>query len=79
MWAVADALKTKTRQVWVSQSNKPTLQVKEGGKVVKSLTFVQTMNEYKEKIAQKTLDEAKKAAAKLFAGHLERTFLVIKD
>ncbi len=79
MWAVADALKTKTKQVWVSQGNKPTLQVKEGGKVVKSLTFVQTMNEYKEKISQKTLDEAKKAAAKLFAGRLERTFLVIKD
>jgi len=79
MWAVADAMKTKTRQVWVSQSNKPTLQIKEGGKVVKSLTFVQTMMEYKEKISQKTLDEVKKAAVKLFAGNLEKTFIVIKD
>jgi len=79
MWAVADALKTKTKQVWVSQNNKPTLQVKEGGKVVKSLTFVQTMNEYKEKIGQKTLDEVKKSASKLYAGRLEKTFIVIKD
>ncbi len=70
MWAVADALKTKTKQVWVNQSNKPTLQVKEGGKVIKSLTFVQTMAEYKEKISQKTLEDVKKTASKLFGGHL---------
>jgi len=79
MWAVADVLKSKTRQVWVSQGNKPTLQVKEGGKVVKSLTFVQTMGEYKEKIPKKTLEEVKKAASKLYGGHLEKTFIVIKD
>jgi len=78
MWAVADALKTKTKQVWVSQGNKPTLQIKEGGKV-KSMTFVQTMTEYKEKIGTKTLDEVKKAASKLYAGNLEKTFVVIKD
>lgn len=79
MWAVADALKTGTKQVWVNQSNKPTLQVKEGGRVIKSLTFVQTMTEYKEKISQKTLDDVKKTATKLYGGHLEQTFLVIKD
>ncbi len=79
MWAVADAMKTKTKQVWVSQGNRPTLQVKEGGKVTKTLTFVQTMKEYKEKITPKTLEEVKKAASKLFAGKLEQTFIVIKD
>jgi len=79
MWAVADALKTRTKQVWVSQGNRPTLQVKEGGKVIKNLTFVQTMTEYKEKITQKTLDDVKKAATKLYAGRLEKTFIVIKD
>jgi len=79
MWAVADGLKTKSKQVWVSQGNKPTLQVKEGGKVTKSLSFVQTMGEYSDKINKKTLDDVKKAATKLFAGHLEKTFIVIKD
>jgi len=79
MWAVADTLKTKTRQAWVNQGNKPTLQIKEGGKIIKSLTFVQTMADYKEKINKKTLDEVKKSASKLYAGQLEKTFLVIKD
>jgi hypothetical protein len=79
MWSVADSLKTKAKQVWVSQTNKPTLQIKEGGKVVKSLTFVQTMNEYREKIAPKTLEEVKKAALKVYAGNLENIFIVIKD
>jgi hypothetical protein len=78
MWAVADAVKTKSKQVWVSQGNRPTLQIKEGGKV-KSLSFVQTMLEYKEKIPQKTLEDVKKGATKLFAGRLEKTFIVIKD
>jgi hypothetical protein len=78
MWSIADALKTKSKQVWVNQSNKPTLQIKEAGKV-KSLTFVQAMAEYKEKINQKTLEEVKKAAVKIYAGNLEKTFIVIKD
>jgi len=78
MWSIADALKTKARQVWVSQTNKPTLQIKEGGKV-KSLTFVQAMSEYREKISKKTLEEVKKAAVKIYAGNLEKTFIVIKD
>jgi len=79
MWAEADAIKSRARQVWVSQGNKPTLQIKEGGKVIKTLTFVQTMMEYKEKIGQKTLDDVKKAASKVYSGHLEKTFVVIKD
>jgi hypothetical protein len=78
MWAVADAIKTKAKQVWVSQGNRPSMQIKEGGKV-KSFNFVQTMLEYKEKIPQKILDDVKKAALKMFAGRLEKTFIVIKD
>ena len=80
MWAVADAIKTDRSEVWVNQNtSKPTLQVKEGGKIVKTLSFVQTMNQYKEKLTKKTLEEATKIAKKSFAGQLEKTFLVIKD
>ena len=78
MWAVADAIKSKSKQAWVSQGNRPTMQIKEGGKV-KTFGFVQTMLEYKEKIPQKTLEDVKKAASKMFAGRLEKTFIVIKD
>ncbi len=79
MWAVADAIKTNVKQAWVSQTNRPTLQIKEGGKIVKTLSYVQTMNEYKDKIPKKTLEDVKKAAQKLYSGNLEKTFIVIKD
>jgi len=79
MWAVADALKSKTKQVWVNQSSRPTLQVKEGGKIIRNLSFVKTMTEYKEKIGAEKLVEIKKVAEKNFAGQLEKTFIVLKD
>jgi len=79
MWGVADALKSKTRQVWVNQSSRPTLQVKEGGKIIRNLTFVKTMTEYKEKIPPKVIEDAKKIAQKHFGGQLEKTFIVLKD
>jgi hypothetical protein len=37
------------------------------------------MAEYKDKIPQKTLEDVKKAATKLFQGKLEKIFIVIKD
>lgn len=80
MWAVADAIKSNTKEVWVNQvSCKPTLQVKEGGRVVKSLGYLKTMVEYGDKIPQKKLDEIKKTASKFFSGNLEKTFIVLKD
>ncbi len=80
MWAVADAIKTKTKEVWVNQvSCKPMLQIKEGGKIVRSLGFIKAMQEYGEKIPKKTLEDATKIAKKFFAGTLEKTFIVIKD
>jgi len=80
MWAVADAIKSKTSEVWVNQNTgKPTLQVKEGGKIIKTLSFVRTMNEYKDKIPKKSLEEATKIAKKTFGGQLEKTFIVIHD
>ena len=80
MWAVADAIKTKTSEAWINQNTpKPTLQVKEGGKIIKTLSFVRTMNEYKDKIPKKTIEEATKIAKKTFGGQLEKTFIVIKD
>ncbi len=80
MWAVADAIKTNTKEVWVNQvACKPTLQVKEGGRIVSSLGYIKTMQEYGEKIPKKTIDDVTKTAKKFFAGNLEKTFIVLKD
>ncbi len=77
---ILDALKTDQNEVWINQTlAKPTLQVKEGGKITKTLSFVKVITEYKDKIPQKAIDEATKVAKKTFAGNLEKTFLVLKD
>jgi hypothetical protein len=80
LWGVADALKSDGKDLWVTQNTpKPILQIKEGGKVIESLTFVKAMQKHKDKIAQKTLDEAKKQAKKWFAGNIVKIFIAIKD
>ena len=53
--------------------------MKEGGKIIKTLTFVKTMHEYKDKITPKTIEDVTKVAKKTFAGQLKKTFLVLKD
>jgi hypothetical protein len=80
MWSIADALKTDQNEVWINQNQaKPTLQMKENGKITKTMSFVKAVTEYKEKIPQKTIEEATKLAKRTFAGNLEKTFLVLKD
>jgi hypothetical protein len=80
LWGVADALKSEGKDLWVTQNTpKPVLQIKEGGKITESLTFVKAMKLHKDKIEQKRLDEAKKLAKKWFAGNLEKIFIAIKD
>jgi hypothetical protein len=80
MWSIADALKTDQNEVWINQNQaKPTLQIKEGGKIIKTMSFVKAVLEYKDKIPQKAIDEATKIAKRNFAGNLEKTFLVLKD
>jgi hypothetical protein len=84
LWGAVEAAKgpekDSGREVWVTQNSpKPALQVKEGGKIVKTISFVKAMTDYKGKIPQKTIDEAYKIARKHFAGKLEKTFLVLKD
>jgi archaellum component FlaC len=65
--AAKDPEKEPGREVWVTQNSpKPTLQIKEGGKIVKTLSFVKAMQEYKDKIPQKSIDEANKIARKHF-------------
>ena len=79
MWGVADGIKSDTKEVWVNQhANKPTLQVKEAGKV-KTYSFAKAMEDFKEKIPKKTLDEATKIAKRYFAGHIKKTFIVLSD
>ncbi len=80
MWGACDSIKTTEKEAWVNMgAAKPTLQIKEGGRIIKTLTFVQAMNEYKGKIPTKALEEAAKLAKKHFPGKIEKTFIVIKD
>ena len=79
LWSITDAIKSDKREVWVNQNaNKPTLQVKEDGKV-RTLTFSKAMEEYKDKIPKKTIDESTKIAKRYFAGQIKKTFIVLKD
>ncbi len=80
LWSVAESIRTDTKESWINQNlPKPTLQVKEGGKIVESLCFVKTMKKYGDKIPKKTIDEATKLAKKNFSGNLKETFIVLKD
>ena len=79
LWSITDAIKSEKKEVWVNQNaNKPTLQVKENGKV-RTLTYAKAIEEYKEKIPKKTLEEATKIAKRYFAGQIKKTFIVLKD
>jgi hypothetical protein len=80
MWGLCDAMKTKEKEMWVTQqAAKPVLQIKENGRITKSLSFVKAMTEFKDKIPEKTIEEATKVAKKHFFGKLEKTFIVLKD
>jgi hypothetical protein len=80
LWSLADILKTETKDVWVAQNQaKPTLQIKENGRITESLTFVKAMVKYGEKIPIKVIEEATKLAKKNFGGNLKETFIVLKD
>jgi len=80
MWGVVSSFKKEGKEAWVNQNlNKPNIQIKEGGKIVKTLTFVQLMNEYGKKIPAKTLSDVTKSAKWNFGGQLERYFVVLKD
>jgi len=80
MWGVVMGLKKKGKDAWVNQNlNKPNIQIKEGGKIVKTLTFLQAMKEHSNMISAKTLSDVKKTAMWNFVGQLERYFVVLKD
>ncbi len=80
MWGLCDVIKTDEKEVWVNQqASKHTLQIKENGRIVRSLSFVKAMIKFKDKVPQKAIDEATKVAKKHFFGKLEKTFIVLKD
>ena len=80
LWGAVDAIKKEKKEAWVNLNmNKPNIQVKEGGKIVKTLTFVGAMSEYGEKIDPKVISETTKAARWNFGGKLERLFIILKD
>ncbi len=82
MWAIVDQVKKDEAgtDAWVNQSlNKPTLQIKGDGRNQQTYTFVSAMAKYREKLSQKSKDEAAKIARKFFPGQVEKIFIVIKD
>ena len=80
MWGVVDAIKKEKKEAWVNLNlNKPNIQIKEGGKITKTLTFAGAMSEYGEKIDQKVIADTTKAARWNFGGKLERLFIILKD
>ena len=80
MWGVVDALKKEKKESWVNLNlNKPNIQIKEGGKITKTLTFAGAMSEYGERIDPKVITETTKAAMWNFGGKLERLFIILKD
>ena len=80
LWGVVDVIKKEKKEAWVNLSlNKPNIQVKEGGKIVKTLTFAGAMEEYGERIDAKVIADTTKAARWNFGGKLERLFIVLKD
>jgi len=80
MWGVVAGLKKKGKEAWVNQNiNKPNIQIKEGGKIVKTLTFIQAMKEHSKLLSAKVLSDVSKTAAWNFSGQMERYFLVLKD
>jgi hypothetical protein len=80
LWSLADILKTETKDVWVAQNQaKPTLQIKEDGRIKESLTFVKAMVKYSEKVPIKVIEEATKLAKKNYGGNLKETFIILKD
>jgi len=80
MWGVVEGLKKKGKDAWVNQNlNKPNIQIKEGGKIVKTLTFIQAMKEHSRCISAKVISDVTKSATWNFSGQLERYFVVLKD
>jgi len=80
MWGVVAGLKKKGKEAWVNQNlNKPNIQIKENGKIVKTLTFIQAMKEHSKLLSAKVLSDVTKSASWNFSGQMERYFLVLKD
>ena len=81
LWGVVDAIKKdKKKEAWVNLNlNKPNIQIKEGGKITKTLTFAGAMTEYGDKIDAKVITDTTKAARWNFGGKLERLFIILKD
>ena len=80
LWGVVDAIKKEKKEAWVNLNlNKPNIQIKEGGKITKMLTFAGAISEYGDKIDAKVIADTTKAARWNFGGKLERLFIILKD
>jgi hypothetical protein len=82
MWGIADQVKNAAKGIdcWVNQGlNKPTLQVKGEEKFQRSYTYVGAVQRYRDKITDKTKEEALKLAKKFFQGQVEKIFIVLKE
>lgn len=60
-------------------SDSPTLLVRNGGRTIKNLTYVDAILQYGDKLSLEDIEKAKKIAGNSFTNQLETTFLVLKD
>lgn len=57
----------------------PTLIIRNSGRVIKNLSFVDTILQYGEKLSAEDLQKAAKIAGRSFPNQMECTFLILKD
>lgn len=57
----------------------PTLTIKSGGRLIKNLSFVDSILQYGAKLSKEDLDKAYKIAGTSFKGQMEVNFLVLKE
>ena len=79
LWGIADYLKSDVVEAWATQNSpRPVLQTKEGGKY-KTLSFIEAVQTYGDKIEEKVIKEATKIANKHFNRQAKKIFLILKD
>ena len=79
LWGIADYLKNEVVEAWVTQNSpRPVLQTKEGGRY-KTMSFIEAVQTYGDKIEEKIIKEANKIANKHFNSQAKKIFLILKD
>lgn len=57
----------------------PTLIIRSGGRIIKNISFVDTILQYGSKISPEDMEKAKKIAGRSYINQMESTFLILKE